>query len=193
MIKKMSDPSLDEKYIEGSGKLCFDGSLLKVRLDQVQLPGGRQAAREWIHHSGAVAIVPVLPDGRIVLVKQCRYPMGTVMWEIPAGKLDHGPKEEPEACARRELSEETGYEAASWQYLLTIATTPGFSDEVIHLYKAWDLVQTGQHCDEDEFITVAAFTVEELAAMAREGSLFDGKTLAALYAAGIMAQEKSRT
>ncbi len=187
MIKKMQDPALDEVYVPGSSRLVFDGRLLKVGIDQVRLPQGGVAEREWVRHSGAVAILPFLPDGRVVLVKQCRYPLGTVMWEIPAGKLDHGPGEEPQACARRELSEETGYEAGSWQYLLTIATTPGFSDEVIHLYKAWDLVQTQQHCDEDEFISVAAFTPAELAQMVREGSLFDSKTLCALYASSILA------
>lgn len=185
-LKKFHEPELDEIYVEGSNKEVFSGRLLKVQLDHVTLPNGHDTTREYIHHSGAVAIVPVLPDGRVVLVKQCRYPLRTLLWEIPAGKLDHGPDEEPLDCAKRELSEETGYEAASWQQLVSIATTPGFSDEIIHLYKAWDLKQFKQHTDDDEFIGVQAFTAAELRAMVVAGELYDAKTLCALYAAGVL-------
>lgn len=187
MIKKFHDKNLDEHFVDN--KCVFDGRLLKVELDTVKLPTGTETTREYIHHPGAVAIVPVLDDGRIVLVKQCRYPMGTVMWEIPAGKLDHGEAEDADECARRELSEETGYEASHWQRLVSIATTPGFSDEVIHLYKAWGLTQHGQHTDDDEFITVKAFTQEELRNMIANGELYDAKTLVALYASVLIPQK----
>jgi len=180
MIKKFHDPELDEHYI--SNERVFSGRLLKVELDHVKLPNGTESTREYIRHPGAVAIVPVLDDGRIVLVKQCRYPLGTVMWEIPAGKLDHGENEDPLECAKRELSEETGYDASNWQKLISIATTPGFSDEIIHLYKAWGLTAHNQHTDEDEFIGVEAFTLEQIKTMILNGELYDAKTLCALYA-----------
>lgn len=180
MIKKFHEESLDEKFI--SNKKAFAGRLLKVEIDTVELPDGSTTTREFIRHPGAVAIVPVLDDGRIVLVKQCRYPMDTIMWEIPAGKLDHGTQEDPDDCARRELSEETGYEAKHWQKLVSIATAPAFTDEVIHLYKAWGLEKFSQHTDEDEFIGVGIFSPQEVKDMILRGEIFDAKTLCALYA-----------
>ena len=158
MLKKFHEPALDEIYVEGSNEEVFSGRLLKVQRDHVTLPNGSDTTREYIRHPGAVAIVPVLEDGRVVLVKQCRYP----------------------------LSEETGYEAECWQHLLSIATTPGFSDEIIHLYKAWGLKKFAQHTDEDEFIGVAVFTPKELQHMVDTGELYDSKSLCALYAAGIL-------
>ncbi len=186
MLKKFHEPQLDEVYVEGSNEEVFSGRLLKVQRDHVTLPNGNDTTREYIHHPGAVAIVPLLDDGRVVLVKQCRYPLRTLLWEIPAGKLDHGEGEDPLDCARRELSEETGYEAQNWQHLVSIATTPGFSDEIIHLYKAWGLQKFAQHTDEDEFIGVQAFTPQQLRAMIAAGELYDAKTLCALYAAGVL-------
>ena len=186
MLKKFHEAALDEIYVEGSNEEVFSGRLLKVQRDHVTLPNGNDTTREYIHHPGAVAIVPVLEDGRVVLVKQCRYPLRTLLWEIPAGKLDHGEAEDPDECAKRELSEETGYEAQEWQRLVSIATTPGFSDEIIHLYKASGLKQYAQHTDEDEFIGVQAFTPEQLRAMIAAGELYDAKTLCALYAARII-------
>ena len=186
MLKKFHEPTLDEIYVEGSNEEVFSGRLLKVQRDHVTLPNGADTTREYIRHPGAVAIVPVLADGRVVLVKQCRYPLGTLLWEIPAGKLDHGEAEDKAECARRELSEETGYRAEHWQYLLSIATTPGFSDEIIHLYKAWGLKKFAQHTDADEFIGVQAFPPDELRAMIAKGELYDAKSLCALYAAGVL-------
>lgn len=186
MVKKFHDPLLDEVYVEGSNEEVFSGRLLRVQRDHVTLPNGNDTTREYIHHPGAVAIVPVLEDGRVVLVKQCRYPLDTILWEIPAGKLDHGDAEDPLECAKRELSEETGYEAEQWQRLFSIATTPGFSDEIIHLYKVWGLKKFAQHTDEDEFITVQAFTVQELQQMLADGTLYDSKSICALYACGLL-------
>ena len=186
MLKKFHEPVLDEIYVEGSNEEVFSGRLLKVQRDHVTLPNGNDTTREYIRHPGAVAIVPVLEDGSVVLVKQCRYPLGTLLWEIPAGKLDHGEAEDQDECAKRELSEETGYDAAHWQRLVSIATTPGFSDEIIHLYKAWGLQEYAQHTDEDEFIGVQAFSPEQLRKMIAEGELYDAKTLCALYAAKII-------
>lgn len=186
MLRKFHEPVLDEIYVEGSNEEVFSGRLLKVQRDHVTLPNGNDTTREYIRHPGAVAIVPVLDDGRVVLVKQCRYPLGTLLWEIPAGKLDHGETEDADECAKRELSEETGYDAAHWQRLVSIATTPGFSDEIIHLYKAWGLQEYAQHTDEDEFIGVQTFSPEQLREMIAEGELYDAKTLCALYVAKII-------
>ncbi len=183
MIYKFHEKNLDETPI-GSREI-FEGELLKVRLDEAKLPDGTISTREYIRHPGAVAIVPILDDGRIVLVKQYRYPLETVMWEIPAGKLDHA-RENPNECAVRELSEETGYSAEHWRKLISIATTPGFSDEIIHLYKAWGLTAHEQHTDKDEFIDVYAFTLEEIISMIKYGHLFDAKSLCALYACGLL-------
>lgn len=187
MLKKFHEPALDEIYVEGSGREVFSGRLLKVRCDHVTLPNGTDATREYIRHPGAVAIVPFLADGRVVLVKQHRYPMGTLLWEVPAGKLDHGPQEDLADCALRELSEETGYEAEHLEHVLSIATTPGFSDEIIHLYKAWGLTAHSQHTDEDEFVGVEAFTPAQLKEMVKAGELYDAKSLCALYACGVLA------
>lgn len=186
MIKKFHDPLLDEIFVEGSNQEVFSGRLLKVQRDHVILPNGHDTTREYIRHPGAVAIVPILDDGKIVLVKQCRYPIDSLLWEIPAGKLDHGATEDPDDCARRELSEETGYSAVHWQRLLSIATTPGFSNEIIHLYKAWGLEKHFQHTDDDEFISVKAFTIKELQEMLLQGQLYDSKSICALYACGIL-------
>ena len=165
MLKKMSDPALDETFV--SSKPAFDGRLLHVHVDTVRLPNGRTTTREMADHQGAIAVVPILPDGSIIFVKQFRYPMGTVMYEIPAGKIDPG--EDKDVCAVRELSEETGYEADHWHYLGAIATTPGFTNEIIYL-----------HTDPDEFITVEAIPKEKLLSMIEDGTLYDGKSLAAL-------------
>lgn len=186
MLKKFHDLQLDEIYVDGSNKEVFSGRLLKVQKDHVTLPDGTDTTREYIRHPGAVAIVPVLTDGSVVLVKQCRYPLDTILWEIPAGKLDHGAEESYLDCAKRELSEETGYEAENWQHLLSIATTPGFSDEIIHIYKAWNLTQYQQHTDQDEFIAIKSFSPKELKQMVNNGELYDAKTLCALYATKII-------
>ena len=156
-MKKFHQANLDETFI--CSKVGFSGRLLQVNIDSVILPNGRETTRELIHHPGAVAIVPILDDGSIIFVKQYRYPVGTVMYEIPAGKLDPG--EEPDVCAERELSEETGYSAKEWQRLTSIVTTPGFTDE-------------------DEFIDVVKLTSQQVREMVLEGDIFDSKTLSAL-------------
>lgn len=175
-MKKIHQTNLDEVFV--SSQVGFTGRLLQVKIDTVTLPNGKESSREVIQHPGAVGILPVLDDGSIVLVKQYRYPVGTVLYEIPAGKLDIG--EAPEVCAPRELSEETGYKAKEWKLLTSIVTTPGFTDEVIHLYLAKGLTKEEQHTDEDEFIDVVAFTPEQVKKMVLEKDIFDAKTLSAL-------------
>lgn len=175
-MKKIHQTNLDEVFV--SSQVGFTGRLLQVKIDTVTLPNGKESSREVIKHPGAVGILPVLDDGSIVLVKQYRYPVGTVLYEIPAGKLDIG--EAPEVCAPRELSEETGYKAKEWKLLTSIVTTPGFTDEVIHLYLAKGLTKEEQHTDEDEFIDLVVFKREQVKKMVLEKDIFDAKTLSAL-------------
>ena len=159
-----------------SSEAIFDGVLLHVKRDTVELPNGKEATREWIKHPGASSVIPILPDGRIILVRQYRYPIGEVTLEVPAGKLD-APDEDPLVCAERELSEETGYTAARITKLTTIATTVGFSNEKIHLYAAEGLTPGKQHTDEDEFINVVKVPLEEAVAMTRDGRIVDAKSV----------------
>lgn len=167
---------LEEQFLESNQ--VFDGKLLKVYSDTVLLPNGDKSTREWIKHPGAVAVVPILDDGKIAMVKQYRYPMGKITLEIPAGKLDAD--ESPEHCVMRELKEETGYTTCDIKKLTAIATTVGFSNELIHLYMAKNLVEGEQCPDEDEFINVEKYTYKELEQMIQSGEIIDAKTIVAL-------------
>lgn len=173
--------NLTEKFL--ASKMVFDGNLLKVYCDKVELPNGKEASREFIRHPGAVAVVPITADGNIVLVKQYRYPLGKVILEVPAGKLDPG--ETPDACARRELEEETGYIAKNIRLLSSIYTTPGFTDEIIHLYVAEELTLAAQCPDEDEFLDVEVYSKKEVKTMIHDGIITDSKSMLALLLAGI--------
>ena len=171
------DENLIEKKI--SSEDVFDGVLLHVKRDTVELPNGHIAPREWIKHPGASAVVPILPNNDIIMVKQYRYPVGRVTLEIPAGKLDvEG--EDPLVCAERELSEETGFTAGRIWKLTTIATTVGFSNEWIHLYAAEDLKPGKQHPDDDEFINYIKIPLKEAVKMIEEGKIFDSKSIIAI-------------
>ena len=176
------DLDLDLIETQVGSEDIFDGALLHVKRDTVKLPNGNQATREWIKHPGASAVIPVLPDGRIVLVRQYRYPIGRVTLEIPAGKLD-APDEDPLYCATRELSEETGYQAERIEKLTTIATTVGFSNECIHLYIAEGLTPGEQHPDEDEFIHVVKLPLAEAVQMVLDGRIYDAKSVTSILLA----------
>lgn len=172
---------MDEELIEtklGSENI-YDGVLLHVRRDTVKLPNGNEAKREWIKHPGASSVIPILPDGQIILVKQYRYPIGKITLEVPAGKLD-SPNEDPLECAVRELSEETGYTSSNIYKLTTIATTVGFSNELIHLYAAEDLRAGEQHTDEDEFINVIKAPLAEAMRMVEDGRIIDAKSIVSI-------------
>jgi len=173
--------NLTEKFLDS--KIVYDGNLLTVYCDKVELPNGKEAGREFIRHPGAVAVVPVTPEGNIVLVRQYRYPVGKVMLEVPAGKLDKG--EHPDECAKRELEEETGYVAQTIKKLNSIYTTPGFTDEVIHLYIADNLTLAKQRPDEDEFLDVEVYTKEQIRIMLNDGTINDAKSMLALLLAGV--------
>ena len=175
---------MDEDLIEHTVRSedIFGGTLLHVRRDTVRLPNGKEGVREWIRHPGAAAVLPLLPDGNVILVRQYRHPIGKVTLEVPAGKLD-AEGEDPLHCARRELSEETGYTAEQYDKLTTIATTVGFSNEYIHLYLARQLSSGRQHTDEDEFVNVVQMPLKEALHLVNTGEIIDAKTIISLMMA----------
>jgi ADP-ribose pyrophosphatase len=157
-------------------------------MDEVRFPNGSVGELEMVRHPGASAVVPFLSDPfgddpQILLLKQYRYAAEEYLYEIPAGRLD--PNEDPADCARRELREETGCSASRVQHLLTFYTTPGFTDEKIHLFMATELTQGESGREADEFIEVQTFSLSRALAMVGSGEIKDGKTaLALLYTAG---------
>ncbi len=166
-----------------SSNRLFEGKIINLRQDEVILPNGRTATREVVEHPGAVAVVPITKTGQVVLVRQFRHPVGRIILEVPAGKLDRN--EKPEDCALRELAEETGFVANKLRKLTSMYTTPGFSNEVIHLYLAEDLVESDQRPDEDEFIKTEQYSPEQIRQMIKSGEICDAKRLVALCLAGI--------
>lgn len=156
----------------------FHGRLLKVHRDEVRLPNGQLATREYVIHPGAVMIIPMLDDGRIVMERQYRYPVGQAMIEFPAGKLDAG--EGGLACAARELREETGYLASQWARAGVLHPVIGYGNEVIEIWFARGLVAGERQLDDGEFLDVFAASPQELDDWAREGKITDGKTLSGL-------------
>ena len=168
----------DLKEIQLKTQLIHKGNYLEFYRDQVRLPNGATAFREYLHHPGAVAAVPLLQDGRVVLVRQYRYATGGIRLEIPAGKLEPG--EEPEAAIRRELTEEIGYQAGEMIHLISMWTTPGFTDEIIHLYAARDLTPCSGEADSDEFLEIVTYEKAELLQLIHSGEVMDGKTALAL-------------
>ena len=161
-----------------SSEQVFDGKLLHVRRDTVRLPDGGLATREYVVHPGAVLIVPVLPDGRLVVERQYRYPVGRVLIEFPAGKLDPGEAEL--ATAQRELAEEAGLAAARWTPLGRIHSVVGYSNEAIDLYVAEELTHVGAKLDAGEFLEILTMSLDEMLAALDRGEITDAKTVAAL-------------
>lgn len=171
-----SPPHLIERFIRG--EQVFKGALLDVRRDIVAMPDGAHATREYVLHPGAVVIVPVLDDGRLVIERQFRYPVGRAMLEFPAGKLDHG--EPPLVCAVRELAEETGYRADQWAVAGVLHNAIGYSTEVIHIVFARGLVAGARSLDDGELIDLVLLTEAELDAACARGEITDAKTLIGL-------------
>ena len=154
------------------------GKVLDLDVDEVLEPGGVRGLREVVRQRGSVAALPVLDDGRIVLVRQYRYAVDSLVWELPAGRRDPG--ETPEQGALRELEEEVGLRSAALEPLLTFWTTPGFCDEVMHLFRATGLTPVPPRPEADEKIEQATFTLDEAMAMVKRGEIREGKTLVAL-------------
>ena len=176
MTKPPTDPLVETTL--GSEEV-FDGVLLKVRRDRVRLPDGNTAVRECIRHPGAVLILAQRDDGRILFVRQFRYPVGHALLELPAGRIDPG--ESLQDCAQRELVEETGYQAGEWQWLGTIHPCVGYSDERIEIFLARGLVEVGARPDADEFLEILHLGIDEAEQAARDGRITDAKTLCALF------------
>lgn len=180
MAEDLTESTLDSRQV-------YDGVLLKVYQDQVRLPDGKQAIREYIKHPGAVVIIAILPDGRMVFERQFRYGPRRVFLEFPAGKIDPG--EPIERTAIRELREETGHEADSWEHLGTMHPCIGYSDERIEIFLAHGLRHVGASLDEGEFLEVTALSLEAAMSAVWRGELTDAKTLAALiWAQRVFAQ-----
>ncbi len=156
----------------------FKGKVVHLFRDDILLPDGKEATREYIRHPGAVCIVPLTKDNEVILVKQYRYPFSRVTLEIPAGKLDIG--EEPEHCAYRELSEETGALAAKLTPIGEFMSSPAILDEVIYMYLATELEFGELHTDEDEFLDVVRMPLDQLVSEIISGEIKDGKTQAAV-------------
>jgi ADP-ribose pyrophosphatase len=171
------DRHLEETRIDG--RRVYDGVLLHVRRDTVRLPDGGTATREYVVHPGAVLVVPVQADGRLVVERQFRYPLNRVLVEFPAGKLDPG--EAPLAAAKRELLEEAGYTAERWKHLGRIHPVVGYSSEVIEIFAADDLLHVGRQLDHGEFLDLDTMTVDAMLDALDRGEITDGKTVAALF------------
>lgn len=165
--------NLTETRIDG--ELAYDGHFLKIQRDNIALPDGRHSVREYVLHPGATVILPVFDDGRVLLERQYRYPLGQAFIEFPAGKID--PNEDPLATARRELLEETGYTASDWQFVCKIHNAIAYSDEYLDIYLARGLKEGTQQLDEGEFLELFTATVDELLQWIREGKVTDVKTI----------------
>jgi ADP-ribose pyrophosphatase len=161
-----------------SSELIYRGRAVTLRRDVVELPNGRRSSREIIEHPGAVAIVAFLDDGRLLLIKQFRLATRGVIWEIPAGTLERG--EQPEACATRELEEETGYHAGKVERLFEAYTTPGYSTELTRFFLATSLEKGEQRTEEDEIIREEPNAPGEALRMILSNEIRDAKTIAAV-------------
>jgi ADP-ribose pyrophosphatase len=176
LLPDLQPPHLREERLDG--RSVYRGHFLDVRRDEVRLPDGLCTVREYIAHPGAVMVIPLLDDGRVVVELQYRYPVGQAMIEFPAGKLE--PDEPVLACAQRELLEETGYRAREWARAGLMHPTIGYSDEVIEIWFARQLDLGERQLDKGEFLDVLAVQPDELFSACLQGSLTDGKSLAGL-------------
>ncbi|MEK4908084.1 ADP-ribose pyrophosphatase [Niallia circulans] len=167
--------TLEEKTLKTEH--IYSGRIIQVQVDEVELPNGKTSTRELVKHPGAVAVIAITDDNKLVMVEQYRKPLEKVIVEIPAGKLEKG--EEPALCARRELEEETGYECETLELVSSFYTSPGFADEIIHVYVAKGLKQkeNAAGLDEDEFVNVLEISLEEALEFIKEKRIFDAKTI----------------
>lgn len=174
--KQLAEKQLSSRHV-------FDGRLLQVYVDDVQLPDDTQSTRDWIKHPGASAIVPVFDDGTIMLLKQYRYPPRQVFIEVPAGKLDEG--EPPVETAKRELVEETGYACGSIKSAGSFFPAIGYADEEIFVFVAWNLEQKLKNVDDDEFVINHRISFSEALEMVASGEITDAKTICSIVKAKV--------
>jgi ADP-ribose pyrophosphatase len=177
--KQYDESRFIEETIET--KHIYKGNIINVESLTVKLPDGRTATRDKVSHPGATVIIPLTKNNEIYMVRQYRKAIEMVTLELPAGKLDEG--EEPVKCAVRELKEETGLIAGKIKHIISIHSTPGFSNEVLHLYLAEDLEESQSAADEDEFIDTEKYSVEELKSMIAKGIITDAKSIIGVLAA----------
>lgn len=170
-------------------KKIYSGKVVTLNIDRVQLPNGETVDLETIRHPGAAAVVPIKADGTVVLIRQFRHAAGGFIYEIPAGKLHAG--EDPLQCASRELEEEIGYRASSFELLVSIFTAPGFADEVIHVYKGTGLTKGHQRLDRDEVLEVIEMSLAEALSKIADGTIRDAKTIVGLQAVYIRSLARS--
>jgi len=171
---------LTEAFV--SGEEVFSGTLLKVQRDVVRLPDGSMGTREYIRHPGAVMVLPLFDDGKVLLERQYRYPHRREFIELPAGKVDAG--EAHLDTAKRELLEETGYVAEHWTKLTVVHTSIAYTDEALELWLAKGLRYEGQKLDEGEFLEILIVPMDEALAMVRDGRISDAKSVAGLLWVG---------
>ena len=177
------------REIQTKSRTLRNGRILKMMVDEVRVPNGRSAARELVRHLGAVCVAPVTADGRIILERQYRYVIDRVITEVPAGKLDYA-GEDPLSAAKRELREETGYEAGEWIFLGDFYPAAAYSDERIRMYLARDLHAGERHLDEDEFINVFTLPLAEAVDAVMRGGIPDAKTQTAILKAARFLEEE---
>ena len=168
--------NFEEKTL--SSECVYDGRIIKVCRDEIELSTGRKSFREVVHHSGWVVILAFKDENTLLFVKQFRYPLKQTLLELPAGKLEKG--EDPDLAAKRELEEETGYRAENWQPLGYIFTSAGYSTEKLYLYKASKLEFVGEHPDEGEILKILEFNINDVYKMIETGEINDAKTLCAI-------------
>jgi ADP-ribose pyrophosphatase len=161
-------------------KQIYTGIVINLNVDTITLPNGLTVDLEVVRHPGAAAVVPLKDDGTVILIRQFRHAAGGFIYEIPAGKLH--PSEDPTVCAARELEEEVGYRADRFELLSSIFTAPGFTDEVIHIYKATELTVGRQHLDRDEVLEVIEMPLSEAIRMIEAGAIRDAKSIVGLQA-----------
>jgi ADP-ribose pyrophosphatase len=161
----------------------YHGKIFDVVLEKVTLPNGAIKDREVVRHPGAAAMVPILDDGKVVLIRQYRHAVGEFLWEIPAGTLE--PDEDPIECAGRELAEETGYEASSFDKLAEILPAPGYTDEHIHIFLATGLRSVEQKLEDDEVLQARPSPFDTALEMIKKGEIQDAKTITGLLLASL--------
>lgn len=181
--------AFEEKTL--SSEFIFDGKVVHLYRDRIELPNGNESVREYVKHVGAVCVVPVTDEGEVICVRQYRYPIGRVMLEIPAGKLD-SPDENPESAAMRELREETGATCKSLRFIGNYLSSPAILDECIRMYIAEELDFGETDPDDDEFVEVERIPIDELVSRICSGEIQDGKTQAAVLKTALIINGESK-